>query len=229
MIPVTGLEAAREKLVSVFAQRCVYLFVALLVLIVSVPFFEDTEVGRLILNAVNIAILFTAAVAVSDSRTCFTFSVFLGAGTIGCQVASYLTREPQLILLSRGIGASFYFLTVCYLLSYVLRREVLTMDKLYGAASAFLMLGILWGYFYLIVLHYFPGALAAGGQPILVPGLSEILYFSFTVLTTTGFGDVVTVHPVARMLCVLEQVAGVLFVAILIARLAGTYPPVERQ
>jgi hypothetical protein len=59
--------------------------------------------------------------------------------------------------------------------------------------------------------------------------ISEILYFSFTVLTTTGFGDIVAVHPIARMLCVLEQVVGVLFIAILIARLAGTYPPVERR
>src|SRR3977135_3828463 len=48
----------------------------------------------------------------------------------------------------RPFGAAFYFLTVSYLLTYVLGREVLTLDKLYGAASAFLMLGILWAYFY---------------------------------------------------------------------------------
>ena len=221
-------EAARERLVSVFAQRCVYLFFALISLLVAVPFFEGTEHGRIILNIVNIVILFMAAVAVSDSRTCFTFSVFLGAGTIGCHVASVIMREPQLLMLSRGIGAAFYFLTVCYLLSYVLRREVLTLDKLYGAASAFLMIGILWSYFYVIVLHYYPGSLSAGGTPITVAKVSEMLYFSFTVLTTTGSGDIVPGHPVARMLCVLEQVAGVLFVAILIARLAGTYPPVEK-
>ena len=56
-----------------------------------------------------------------------------------------------------------------------------------------------------------------------------MLYFSFTVLSSTGFGDITPVHPVARMLCVLEQVTGVLFIAILIARLAGTYPPVGRS
>jgi hypothetical protein len=59
--------------------------------------------------------------------------------------------------------------------------------------------------------------------------VSELLYFSFTVLTSTGFGDITPVHPVARMLCVLQQVVGILFVAILIARLAGTYPPVDRR
>ena len=55
--------------------------------------------------------------------------------------------------------------------------------------------------------------------------VGELLYFSFTVLTSTGFGDVVPVQRVARALCVLEQLTGALFLAILIARLAGVYPP----
>jgi hypothetical protein len=90
------------------------------------------------------------------------------------------------------------------------------------------MLGLIWAYFYAIVLDFHPGALTGGGTPIEAPKVSEMLYFSFTVLTSTGFGDITPVHPIARMLCVLEQVTGVLFIAILIARLAGTYPPVNR-
>jgi hypothetical protein len=112
---------------------------------------------------------------------------------------------------------------------YVLRREVLTLDKLYGAASVYLMLGLLWVYFYSLVLAFHPAALTAGDAPIVRMKLSELLYFSFTVLSTTGFGDIVPVHAVARMLCVLEQVTGVLFIAILIARLAGTYTPADRR
>ena len=87
------------------------------------------------------------------------------------------------------------------------------------------MIGILWGYFYFIVLQFYPGAIAAGGQPIIDPRISEIVYFSFTVLTSTGFGDIVPIHPIARMLCIVEQILGLLYIAILIARLAGTYPP----
>jgi hypothetical protein len=224
-----AFERARRRVVSVFHQRCVYLFVALLVLLVLVPFLEDSTYGRIVLNAVSIIILFSAAVAVSDSPVCFAIAVVLGVASIAFQVAAFVLWEPQMQFLSRGCGAAFYFLTVSYLLSYVLRREVLTLDKLYGAASAFLMLGVLWAYFYSILLEFYPGALAAGGTPVLEAKVSELLYFSFTVLTSTGFGDIVPVHPVARMLCVLEQVVGILFIAILIARLAGTYPPVERR
>ncbi|HEY7742881.1 MAG TPA: potassium channel family protein [Burkholderiales bacterium] len=228
-IPKVAFERARRKVVSAFAQRCVYLFAALLLLLVLVPFLEDSSRGRIALNAINILILFAAAVAVSDSRTCFTLALLLGASSVACQVASFAFWEPQLLLLSRGFGAALYFLTLSYLLAYVLRREVLTLDKLYGAASVFIMLGVLWGYFYSIVLLFYPGSLAAGGTPLETSRVSELLYFSFTVLTSTGFGDITPVHPVARMLCVLQQVVGILFVAILIARLAGTYPPVDRR
>jgi hypothetical protein len=224
-----AFERARRKVVSVFAHRCVYLFAALLVLLVMVPFLEDSTWGRIVLNTINIFILFAAAVAVSDSRTCFALAVILGVASIACQVAAFAQWEPQLLLLSRGFGAAFYFLTVSYLLAYVLQREVLTLDKLYGAASAFLMLGLIWAYFYAIVLDFHPGALSGGGTPIEAQKVSEMLYFSFTVLTSTGFGDITPAHPIARMLCVLEQVTGVLFIAILIARLAGTYPPVDRR
>lgn len=220
---------AREKLASVFHQRCVYLFAALLTLIVLVPFLEDARLGRMALNAINVFILIAAALAVSRSQVCLVLAAMLGLGAVVSQVTALMLSEPPLLVLSRAFGAAFYFLTVSYLLTYVLRRQVLTLDKLYGAAAAFLMLGILWGYFYFILLHFYPGAVAAAGTPITDPRLSEIVYFSFTTLTSTGFGDIVPVHPIARMLCVVQQIVGVLFIAILIARLAGTYPPVERH
>src|SRR5262245_47995223 len=227
--PGTRFRRAREKLLSVFNQRCFYLFAFLLLLIVMVPFFEGTRGGRLTLNIVNVLILAAAAFAVSSSRVCLALAAVLGSLIIFFQLLARLLEEPALRIVSAGFGAAFYFLTVSYLLAYVIRKDVLTIDKLYGAAAAYLMLGLLWFYFYFIVLSFFPGALAAGGAPVLKPMISEVLYFSFTVLTSTGFGDITPVHPVARMLCVLEQIIGALFIAILIARLAGSYLPVERR
>ena len=74
-----------------------------------------------------------------------------GCGTrLGCcsvfppaalQAAGLLFEKTNLLVLSWGFSAAFYLLVVGYLLTYALRREVLTMDKLYGAAAAFIMLG----------------------------------------------------------------------------------------
>ena len=55
--------------------------------------------------------------------------------------------------------------------------------------------------------------------------MPAFVYFSFTVLTTTGFGDLTPLSGQARSLCVVEQVTGALFLTILVARLTGVYPP----
>jgi hypothetical protein len=51
------------------------------------------------------------------------------------------------------------------------------------------------------------------------PAYGQILYFSFVTLTSTGFGDIVPVHPVIRMLVNVEAIIGQLYPATLLARL----------
>jgi hypothetical protein len=58
--------------------------------------------------------------------------------------------------------------------------------------------------------------------------LTDLLYFSFSTLTTTGFGDIVPLTRVARSAAIVESIIGQLFLAILIARLVGVYPRPER-
>jgi hypothetical protein len=48
---------------------------------------------------------------------------------------------------------------------------------------------------------------------------SNLIYFSFATLTTTGYGDIFPIHPVARSLCNLESIFGQLYPATLLARL----------
>jgi Na+/citrate or Na+/malate symporter len=52
---------------------------------------------------------------------------------------------------------------------------------------------------------------------------SDLMYFSFTVLTSTGFGEITPATPFARALIIIEQVLGVMYVAFLVARLANMY------
>ena len=224
-----SLEAEHEAVKLVVTQRCFYLFAALLLLLITIPFLEDTPRGLVTLNFINALVLIAALAAVARSQICLVIGVLLAAPAIVFQILSFIGYEPRYLALSRAFGAGFYFITVGYLLGYVLRRETFTTDKLYGAAAAFLMLGVLWSYFYALVLLFYPGALSVGGAPITESAVSEMVYFSFTVLTSTGFGDITPVHPVVRMLCTLEQVAGVLYLAILIARLASAYPPSQEK
>jgi len=88
------------------------------------------------------------------------------------------------------------------------------------------MIGVFWAYLYAIIGFFYPQSYMPVGQPGRLV-YADALYLSITVLTSTGFGDVTPLTRPARGVCMIEQIAGALFVAILIARLAGVYPPRE--
>lgn len=101
----------------------------------------------------------------------------------------------------------------------------MTADKLYGAVAAYMMVAILWAFLYGVLQYFYPGAYAVGGTPKALD-MGEMIYFSFTALSTAGFGDITPLLIQSRFLTILEMVTGVMYVAILIARLTGVYPVV---
>lgn len=219
---------ARDTLSVTLHQRCFYLFCALLVVLMAVPFLEGWPRGRIILNILNLAVLITGASAIGGLGS-LVIGVLLAVPAVLCMIVGQVYEVRGWVILSNAFSAAFFFITISYLLSYAMRRDVLTMDKLYGAASAFLMLGALWSYFYLILLWFHPGALTLNGTPVDRLPPSTMIFFSFVTLTSTGMSDVLPVHPVARMLCTFEMIVGLLFITVLIARLAGSYPPKEAR
>ena len=220
------IEAARDTLVLTMRQRCFWLFAALLLLLVSVPFLEDSPRGRIALNVGTLLVLISGTAALGRGAGAVLITVLLALPTAVFLFLG-LEGQRQYLVLSQAFGAAFFFSITSYLLGYTLRRDVMTVDKLYGAAAAFLLLGVLWGYLYLILLAFYPGALHMNGAPMTSASPSTMLYFSFVTLTATGMSDVMPVHAVARTLCMLEMITGILFIAVLIARLAGSYPPRE--
>ena len=218
------IDRARATIGRVFFQRCFYLFIAVLLLVAGAPLVEPTAGGRLALNIVNVLIVVAAAAAVGRSVLSFVIVLLLGAPALGLQWLALTGGGTEVLVLSWSFGAALYAATLSYLLSYVFRRDVMTADKLWGAAAAYLMIGVLWAYGYALIEHFYPRSFAIGGTAadLLFP---DVIYFSFTVLTSTGFGDLTPLTRQARSLCVVEQITGALFLAILIARLAGVYPP----
>ncbi len=223
-----AIRQARATLGRVFFQRCFYLFVAVLLLVAGAPLFEPTPAGRLTLNVVNVLIVVAAVAAVGRSVLSFIIVLLLGAPTLGLQWLALTGGGTEVLVLSWSFGAALYAATLSYLLSYVFRRDVMTADKLWGAAAAYLMIGVLWAYGYALIEHFYPLSFAIGGTAADL-AMPEFVYFSFTVLTSTGFGDLTPLTRQARSLCVVEQITGALFLAILIARLAGVYPPQGRD
>ena len=219
-----AIRATRDALSRIFTQRCFWLFAALLALIAAVSFVPPSDHGRLVLNAINMFVLIATVAAVGRTTLSFVIALMLALPAVGFQYVGLWHDSDADLALSWVFSAALYFVSATYLLRYVFQPKIMTQDKLFGAAAAYLLIGVLWAYLYAIVGHVYPQSYLVVGQPGALV-YADALYFSITVLTSTGFGDVTPLTRAARGLCMIEQITGALFVAILIARLAGVYPP----
>ncbi len=223
-----ALHRARHALRRVFFQRCFFLFIILLAFIALIPFTEPTPGGRIATAILNMLLIVATVAAVGRTVLSFIVALLLAGPALYFHWVGIASGDTTALTLSWALGAALYAATIVYLLIYVFQPEVMTADKLFGAAAAYLMIGALWAHLYALVDHYYPGSFASNATPTSRP-IVDLLYFSFTVLTSTGFGDIVPLTPQARAVCMIEQLIGALFVAILIARLAGVYPPSRRS
>ena len=221
-----SIDATRDALSRIFYQRCFWLFIMLIILIAAVSFAPANDHGRLVMNGVNMFLLIATVAAVGRAKSSFVVALVLAGPAVWFQYVGLWNDSDADLAASWVFSAALYFVAIAYLLRYVFQPRIMTQDKLFGAAAAYLMIGVFWAYVYAIIGFFYQLSymiVGTAGRLVFVDGL----YLSMTVLTSTGFGDVTPLTRQARGACMIEQITGALFIAILIARLAGVYPPRE--
>jgi len=204
---------------------CTYLLLALIVLILLFPYAQGDVFGRIVLAILYSLVLIGGAYAIGRNRR--TFIVGFGLATLGIalQWAALMTKEVVILRIAGLTYAVFLLFTIGNVLRYLLKKGPVTADKLHGAMAGYIMLAFLWAFIYTFVESFTPGSFHfEHGDPADPRGFYHLLYFSFTTLTTVGYGDITPITDQARSFAMIEQFAGVFFVGILIARLAGLYP-----
>jgi hypothetical protein len=205
------------------------LLVAQLFFIGVTPFVNDTGTGNVFLHVAVFAILAASAYVSWSSRNLLIISIvfFVGAA-VSWLGPDFLPGVIDELLRFLIVGVGFAF-TAAIILVTVARHERVTTDTILGGINAYLLIACAFTMFHAVVLVVDPGAYQLDGSPLQEVfdrsrdsrGFSTLLYFSFSTLTTVGFGDITPVHPVARMLTSFEAVMGQLYVAIFIARLVS--------
>jgi hypothetical protein len=208
----------------IMSNPCFYLFAALLLLLILLPMFQNSEAGKLWFTAMNLPVLVSALVALGRSRS-FWVALLLACPTFGLLVLSHFAGGSTYLAWSWRFSIAVFAVTLIHLVRYVLRPagpDGMTIDRLYGGGAAYLLLGLLWCYFYAIREYAAPNSFTGLG-PDKALHIADLVFFSFGRLTTAGGGDLVPQGKAAQMLVLLEEVAGTLYMGGFVARLVAMY------
>jgi len=202
----------------------VELLIALGLLFVSLPFVEDIKGGDLIVSLLLSLVLVSAVLAVSDRKRVFYIALVLGIPAVVSRWISHFRPDlvpPPVFLIAGLLLVAF---VVVNLLRFVLRAPSVNIEVLCASISAYLMLGLMWTMAYWLVDQLTPGAFSfnTNAGPRSINGFNGF-YFSFITLSTVGYGDITPVSRIARWLAAMEAMTGLLYVAVLIARLVALY------
>lgn len=169
-------------------------------------------------------IIVAGVVTIFRKRWLHGFAIVLAAGIIILKWVEEIRPEVAFTVLNASLSLLFLGFLLAVVSVQVFGEGPVTGHRIRGAVVMYLLLGVIWAILYHVVALTIPQAFRlpedfAGGYPDALQ--RQLMYFSFITLTTTGFGDITPVHPVAKMLTMFEALAGQLFLAITIARLVA--------
>lgn len=185
------------------------------------PFMEGTSQGRAAFAVLGIVVLALAVLTVRRSPSFTWISIALAVPAVALLLAQIFSARPALVPWSAGFEAALYFYAAVGLIRYMFADHVVTTDELFAVGATFTL--VAWGFAYVFVLIQYvaPASFIAALHPQAPRSWIELLFLSFTTLTSTGLSDVVPVRPFARSVLMIEQLAGVLYIAMVITRLVG--------
>jgi hypothetical protein len=137
-------------------------------------------------------------------------------------IAMIRSENQWMVLLYSFIANGYMIYIIALVVNQIFAEGTITVYKIGGGVAAYILLGHLWASLYLTIYIIHPASFQQGGELIHSnEALKQLSYFSFVTLTTIGYGDIIAVSSLARILAILEGLLGQLFPAIFIAKLVS--------
>jgi Ion channel len=198
----------------------------LLLLILVFTYLLSAFVGGLLISTFQI-LLFLAVVLISLRNaplrrgTLRTLTIGLVAGSVVAGILQVLDRNGPGAGVANIWTGLILLVSAALIVRRVLARPEISLQSIYGALSAYLILGLMYAAFFAAMYHFDGDTFFA--QRGHVGDTRLFQYFSFVTLTTTGYGDYTAAASSGQAVAVLEAITGQIFLATLVARLVAGF------
>lgn len=192
--------------------------VQLLTLVVN-PLMENTAAGRAVFGAFGITVLAMALWVVNRSQAVNWIAWLLAIPSVAFSLAANVGGQTQLVPVAHLLESSLYFYAAGALTAYMLADTRVSLDELLAAGATFTLLAWAFAFAFSVCQSWYPGSFTAAVNTESPRTWMELLFLSFSLLSSVGLSDIVPVTAPARALSMLEMFAGVMYIAIVVSRL----------
>lgn len=211
----------KQKVYKIKYHPSALLLATQILLLILYAVFDGLQSERAILSAFSIIILMLVVWVVQRSPAVNWVAWILALPVFLLNLFTAHTPNPNLIAWTALLEGVLYFYGAGALITYMLGDTDVTTDELFAAGATYTLLAWGFAYLYLACQTWLPGSIIStvvSGRPLT---FVELLFLSFTNLSSTGLSDIVPVITISRVVVMLEQFAGVGYIAIVVSRLIG--------
>jgi len=184
--------------------------------------FVDAPGGRALLGLFGLLVLLLAVWTVRTTPALTWVAILLGVPVAVLTILEAANPTSREVAFTSGfLHAAFYFYTTYGLIRYMFRDRVVTTDELFATGATFTVVAWAFAYLYVAVQAVWPGSFIAAVDAAASRTWVELLFLSFTTLTSTGLSDIAPVVPQARSVVMIEMVAGMLYIVFVLSRVVG--------
>ncbi|WP_440223783.1 ion channel [Dokdonella sp. MW10] len=185
------------------------------------PAMENTPEGRAFFGAFGICVLALALWVVNRSPALNWVAWAIALPSVALSIVAAIGDYTRLNAFAHLLEGALYFYTAAGLTAYMLRDHTVSGDELFAAGATFTLLAWAFAFSFSVCQQWYPGSFTAALDPESPRTWMELLFLSFSTLSGVGLSDIMPLRPQARALVMLEQFAGVMYIALVVSRLIG--------
>jgi hypothetical protein len=180
---------------------------------------EDLPGGRAVLAAFGLVVLGAALQVVRDSPWLTWLGTTLAVVIVALLGANAMWPSTHLDIAASAVLSAFYIYSAGALIAYMLQDHTASLDEFYAVGATFTLMAWGFAHLYVVCQALVPASFTGAVNPGDPRSWMDLLFLSFTVLSGVGLGDILPLSPLARALVMLEELAGIMYIALVVSRL----------